>query len=445
MAVQDERIRKSLRYSIFDGTFSALMIGFGESFFVPFALFLRANSIQIGVLSSLPQTLGSVLQIFSSTLIRFFGSRKKLVATAALLQGLMYIPVTFVFFFGTLRIYLLIGFVCLYWIFGMMLSPAWNSWMGDLTAERERGAYFGRRSKITGAASFFAFLTAGYILQKFGKDTSAQYGGFVVIFLFACISRIISSVYLWKEFEPEFAERRKPESGFVTFVRKARFGNYGLFALYLSLMNFSVYLSAPFFTPYLLNDLKFSYWSFTIINAAAIIVKVFSIPVWGKAADRFGAKRVLSLTGFLMPLVPLLWLFSGDFLYLILIQFYSGFIWGGFEISSFSFIFDATTPETRATDVAYYNTANGVALVAGAMIGSLLVRYNAVFWSKYLFVFAVSGLLRYLASALFIRKLREVREVEMIPYSRLFLKVISNMPTMGLVYQLIPFRRKQRE
>jgi len=32
----------------------------------------------------------------------------------------------------------------------------------------------------------------------------------------------------------------------------------------------------------------------------------------------------------------------------------------------------------------------------------------------------------------------------MIPYSRLFLKVISNMPTMGLGYQLIPFRRKQK-
>jgi MFS family permease len=143
-----------------------------------------------------------------------------------------------------------------------------------------------------------------------------------------------------------------------------------------------------------------------------------------------------------MPIVPLLWLFSGDVYYLILIQFYSGFIWGGFEISSFSFIFDTTTPQSRATDVAYYNAINGIALVTGALAGSLIARYNDLFWSKYLLIFGISGLLRYLASAVFIPRIREVREVEMIPYSRLFLKVISNMPTMGLVYQLIPFRRK---
>ena len=446
MPLQDEKIQKSLRYSIFDGAFSAAMIGFGESFFVPFALFLKATSIQIGVLSSLPQALGSLLQLFSGRLISFFGSRKRLVALAALLQGLMYIPVALVFFFGTFRVYHLILFICLYWIFGMILSPAWNSWMGDLTAERQRGAYFGRRSKITGTATFVAFLAAGYILQKSANGTSTQYGGFIIIFFLACVSRIVSSLYLWKQHEPEFIERRKPRigGGLLTFIRNARSGNYGLFALYLGLMNFSVYMAAPFFIPYMLNDLHLSYLTFTIVNAAAIIVKIFSIPVWGKAADRFGAKRVLSLTGFLMPLVPLLWLFSGDVLYLILIQFYSGFIWGGFEISSFNFIFDTTTPQSRATDVAYYNAINGIALVTGALAGSLIARYNAVFWSKYLLIFGMSGLLRYMASAFFIPRIREVREVEMIPYSRLFLKVISNMPTMGLVYQLIPFRGKRK-
>ena len=440
----DKKIQKSLRYSLFDGAFSAAMIGFGESFFVPFALFLKASSIQIGVLSSLPQALGSILQLFSARLIRFFGSRKRLVALAALLQGLMYIPVALVFFFGTFRVYHLILFTCLYWIFGLILSPAWNSWMGDLTSERQRGAYFGKRSKIIQTVTFAAFLSAGYILQKCSSDARTEYAGFVIIFLLACISRVVSSIYLWKEYEPEFIERRGPASDFVTFIRNARTGNYGLFALYLSLMNFSVYLAAPFFTPYMLNDLHLSYLTFTLINAASIIVKIFSIPVWGKAADRFGAKKVLSLTGFLMPVVPLLWLFSGNVYYLILIQFYSGFIWGGFEISSFSFIFDTTTPQSRATDVAYYNVINGIALVTGALAGSLIARYNDLFWSKYLLIFGVSGLLRYLVSAFFIPRIREVREVEMIPYARLFLKVISTMPTMGLVYQLIPFRRKQK-
>ena len=442
---KDYRIRKSLRYSIFDGAFAASMIGFGESFFVAFGLFLKATTLQVGLLSSLPQALGSMLQFFSNGLIRAFGSRKRLVVTAALLQGLMYVPVALVFFFGEFRVRHLILFACFYWAFGMILGPAWNSWMGDLVSEDRRGAYFGRRSKITGTATFAATLAAGYILQQHGGSIEKQYTGFVLIFLLALASRMISVLFLSKKYEPTYEVPREAEFGFLEFLRQARFRNYGLFVLYLGLMNFAVFMSAPFFTPYMLQDLRLSYLTFTMVNASAIIVKMLSMPVWGLAADRFGARRVLSLTGFLMPLVPVLWLLSGDVVWLMTIQAYAGFIWGGFEIASFSFIFDTTTPQKRATCVAYYNMINGLALISGALLGSAIARMNAVFWSKYLLVFLVSGLLRIVASLFFLPRLREVRAVETIGYSRLFLKVVTSMPTMGLVYGLIPFRKKREQ
>lgn len=442
---KDYRVRKSLRYSIFDGAFSASMIGFGESFLVAFGLFLNATTLQVGLLSSLPQALGSMLQFFSNGLIRVFGSRKRLVVTAALLQGLMYVPLTLVFFFGEFRVQHLILFACFYWAFGMILGPAWNSWMGDLVSEDRRGTYFGRRSNITGTATFAATLAAGYILQQYGGSIERQYTGFVLIFLLALASRMISVLFLSKKYEPLYEVPREAEFGFLEFLQQVRFRNYGIFVLYLGLMNFAVFMSVPFFTPYMLQDLHLSYLTFTMVNAAAIIVKMLSMPVWGHAADRFGARRVLSLTGFLMPVVPVLWLVSGEVAWLITIQAYAGFVWGGFEIASFSFIFDTTTPQKRATCVAYYNMINGLSLISGALIGSAIVRMNAVFWSKYLLVFLVSGFLRIVASIFFLPRLREVRTVETIGYSRLFLKVVTSMPTMGLIYGLIPFRRKREQ
>lgn len=438
-----DRLGKSLRYSVIDGAFSAAMIGFGESFFVAYALFMNASTFQVGLLTSLPLALGSVLQFFSNRLIRAFGSRKKIVVNAARFQGLMYAPVALVFFFGTGRVWHLVVIACLYWSFGMILGPAWNSWMGDLVREDQRGAYFGRRSKITGAATFSALLAGGYLLQQFeGGGQQTQHLGFALIFLLALSSRMVSAVFLSKKFEPAYAVPRDAEFGFLEFLKQARFRNYGLFVLYLGLMNFSVFLSAPFFTPYMLNDLHMSYMTFTAVNAAAIVVKVLSVPVWGRMTDRFGARRVLSLTGILMPVVPLLWLASGNTGWLIAIQAYSGFVWGGFEIASFSFIFDTTSSQKRATCVAYYNIINGVALIAGAMLGSVIVSSNAVFWSPYLLVFLLSGVLRLAASALFLPRIREVRIVETIGYSRLFMKVVTSMPTMGPVYALIPFRKK---
>src|SRR3989344_947001 len=200
----DERIRKSLRYSILDGAFYAAMVGFGETFFQAFAVFLKATNVQLGLLGSLPQTLGSVLQLFSNRLIKFFRTRKRLICTSVLLEALIFIPIALVFFFGTLRVYHLIFFVCLYWILGMVLVPAWSSWMGDLVDERRRGSYFGKRNRIAGLVSLASMLTGGYILERFSDGTEMQYIGFAVIFTIAMAARIVSLVYMTKKYEPRY-------------------------------------------------------------------------------------------------------------------------------------------------------------------------------------------------------------------------------------------------
>lgn len=438
----DEKIRKSLMYSILDGTFYSTMVGIGESFFSAFAVFLKANNIQLGLLGSLPQTLGSISQLFSNKLLKLFKSRKRFVCINAFLEALMYIPIILTFFFGKFRIYTLILFVCIYWIFGSILNPAWNSWVGDLVNEKKRGAYFGKRNKISGMASFISLLIGGFILQNFTNGVKTQYTGFVIIFILALIARIFSFIFLTKKYEPSYNVLPEAEFSFIEFLKKARFRNFGLFVFYLSLMNFSVYIAAPFFVAYMLYDLKLSYLGYTILIAIPLIVKYMSMPIWGKASDNYGTKKILSLTGFLMPLGPILWIFSSDFYYLGLVQAFSGFTWAGFEIASFNFIFDTTSPEKRATCVAYYNVLNGIGIIFGSLLGGMIVMYNNVFWSKYLLVFLISGILRYQISIIFIPKLKEAREIERIPYHKLFLKVISTMPTMGLVYDLIAFRKK---
>ncbi len=443
---EKEKIRKSLVYSILDGSFYSAMVGFGESFFSAFAIFLNATSMQLGLIGSLPQALGSISQLMSNRILEFFGnSRKRVICTAAFMTALLYIPIALVFFFGTFKVYHLILFICIYWILSAIISPAWNSWMGDLVDENKRGAYFGRRNKITGLVSFFALLAGGYILQHFGKGTKIEYYGFAAIFALAFISRIISFIYLSKKYEPTYVRVKSAEFSFLEFIKKARFTNYGLFVIYLSIMNFGVFLSGPFFAAYMLYDLKFSYMQFTVITATALIVKFLMMPIWGRACDRYGTKRVLALSGAIMPLSPILWIFSGSFWYLILIQIYSGFVWAGFEMASFNFIFDTTKPEKRATCVAYYNALIGMAIFAGAMLGGAIAKYNHLFWSSYLAVFLISGLIRYAASLVFLPKLREVRQVQNIGYRNLMLKIVTSMPTMGLMHGMITFTTEKEK
>ncbi|MCX6706839.1 MAG: MFS transporter, partial [Candidatus Woesearchaeota archaeon] len=199
-----ERVKRSLKYSIFDGSYYAAMVGFGESFFTAFAVFLKATNFQIGLIGSLPQALGAALQIFSNRLIHIFGSRKRLVCTLALLQGLMYIPVMLTFYFAKFSVFYLILFISLYMIFGSIINPAWSSWMGDLVDENKRGSYFGKRNKITGMVSFVTFVIAGFMLQNFSDGAMMQYAGFAMLFVVAFVSRIFSFVYLFKQYEPPY-------------------------------------------------------------------------------------------------------------------------------------------------------------------------------------------------------------------------------------------------
>ena len=141
----------------------------------------------------------------------------------------------------------------------------------------------------------------------------------------------------------------------------------------------------------MVKGLQLDYLLFTIITGAAAMVKFLSMPVCGKASDKFGTRKVLSLCGYLLPLVPLLWLFSSNIFYLGIIQAYSGFIWAGFELASFNFVFDSTKPQERTAGIAYLNMLNGVCIFAGSVIGGLLVKYNNVFWSKYFLVFLLRG------------------------------------------------------
>jgi len=440
----ESKIKKSLKYSIIDGSFYSAMVGFGESFFSAFATFLSFSTFQIGILGSLPQTLGSLIQLFSEKLLRLFNSRKKFVCTSAFLQALMYIPIALVFFFGKFSIPLLILFVSLYFIFGMIAGSAWSSWMGDMVSGEERGSYFSRRNTIAGSISFISLLLAGWTLQQFTSDLRTQYIGFATIFALALTFRIFSLIYLIKKFEPKYIPSKDDQTGFITFLKQAPSRGYGLFIIFLCLMNFSIYIAGPYFAAYMLYDLKLSYFSYTLLVASAVVSKYFAMPIWGKAVDRYGTKKVLTLSGVLMPFVPIPWIFSGNLGYLAVAQMFSGFAWAGFEIASFNFFFDTIIPQKRSKYMAYYNVLNGIALFAGAMVGGLLIKYNFLSWSDYYTAFLLSGILRYIIFFMFISRLREIRAVDHITYPKLLFHIVTTMTTRGLIYEAIMLRKKNK-
>lgn len=421
-----DRIKKSMRYSIIDGSFWSVMYGMGERYLSAFAVFLKATNMQIGLLASLPLLFGSIFQFFSVKLIDTFKSRKRFVVITALIQAFTWIPIIFVYYMGNLKVYFLILFAIFYFVSGLISSPAWNSWISDLVPPEQRGAYFAKRSKIIGLVILLATIAGGIVLQSFKDGMEKQYLGFFALFAFAFFARLLSAFFLNKKYEPPISKPEERDAfTFIEFIKQARFRNYGLFVIFLTIMNFSVYVAVPFFAAYMLYDLRLSYFAYMILISVSFLARYITLPVWGSLSDKYGNKKILGLNAYFIAVLPILWVFSKDFYYLFIINIISGIAWGGFELSTFNFVFDTTTPQKRPRCVAYYNVINGVMVFLGAAVGGWIIKYNPFFFSQYYPAFIASTVLRFATVSFFVSKLKEVKIVKEISYRRIFFKAMD--------------------
>lgn len=412
-----ETRKKSLDYSLKDGVAWSVNSGLGNSYITPYALAMNANEAQIGLLTSVPNLVANLAQIKTPKLMERM-SRKRITTNCVLLQALTWLPIAFVAFMflflginGVIAPMLVILFFTLLLTLGTFAAPAWSSWLGDLVPKGERGRFLGRRDAILSGAGILAMLLGGLFLDLFRR--SEVLFGFVALFLMAMAARLISWYFLRKQYEPKYTYKGEYYFTFSRFVRRMKDNNFGRFTVYVMLMMLVVNIAAPFFSVYMLQELKFSYFIFVAIILSASFTHMLGIPLWGKFSDKYGNLRPLRMCGLLVPLVPILWLFSTNPIYLIIVECFSGFIWAGFNLAATNFIYDAVSKQRRGICFAYFGALNGIGIFVGATLGGVFATYFKVgFMSTLLFLFLISGILRLAVSAAMLHKIKEVRKVE---------------------------------
>jgi MFS family permease len=183
-----------------------------------------------------------------------------------------------------------------------------------------------------------------------------------------------------------------------------------------------------------------------MVTAVMVITQFLTFRSWGRLSDRFGNKKILNLCGWGVCMVPVLWLFSPNLLYLMAIQAFGGFTWAGFSLAASNFIFDAVTPPKRARCVAYQGLINGFSVLAGSLGGGYLAGHLPQEWtigawiwkpsSVLLFIFLISGIMRLIAAAVFLPRFKEVRTVEPIRHRELIFRISQIRPIAGATFTL---------
>lgn len=374
----------------------------------------------MATLLSLPQLIGALFQIVSAHVLHILGNRKTVILIGVFGQALTWpmIAASGLWFDDGIA-WLIVG-VGAYFILGNFAHPAWVSLMGDLVYAETRGAFFGQRNRWMSIASFSALGLAGLLLHE-AERWQAEAVGFVAIFLAACVARLVSASYLVRMTEPADAAPSAAPFSLWQFARDGRKSHFGRFVVYTTLTHFAVAVSGPLITPYLLRDLDFSYGQFMCVAAAVVLAQFLTLAPWGRFCDTFGNRRALTLSGALLAIIPLFWLFTDNFYAILAIQLFAGACWAGFTLSMGNFIFDTVTPPRRALCAAIYSAGNAVGMFAGATLGAFLIRilphgitlgaFSFSWRSNMTVLFFISMCLRAAVSLTLRSTLKEVRDV----------------------------------
>lgn len=446
---------KSLDASLRDGVSHSVMLGAGETYLGVFGIFLQASTLQIGLLATLPLVFEAVAQWVSALALDRLRSRRAVIVVWALFQALLWLPVALLPYLlgpGSVAAVSLICLVILNHVAAGFIHPVWSSLIGDLVPIGIRGRFFGNRSRLTGMSSFVSLLLAGGVLHLF-QNAGMAAAGFLLIFTAAMLARFSSAYWMYRYDDPPYHVQPEEVFSFWQFLRRAPKSNFAKFVIFFAMTNFAVSFSSPYFALYMLRDLQLSYMEFTAVSGVAILFQFLTFRYWGGISDRFGNKKILNVCGWGIGIVPICWLFSTNLIYLCLIQVFAGLVWAGFNLAAANFIFDACSPPKRARCVAYRGIVTSVFVFAGSMVGGFAARMLPPAFSigpwhiahSLLLIFLISGLLRLLTAALFLRIFHEVREVEQIRSRELAYRVTHIKPIAGATFNIMTYFFRERK
>jgi MFS family permease len=431
------------RFGIREGACTAVMQGAGENYLTAFALTLHATTSQIGLLNSLPAFLGTFAQFGSVLWLRRFNRRHAVVVAGALAQAilwlpLMLLPLAFPEYGAGLVVFCAVPFV----VMGHFSIPAWNSLITDLIDPDRRGTYFARRGKVMSATSFIALVTGGLVLSAAEKLQTAWLG-FAGLFSIAAVARAAAAYYLHRLDDSEAPMTAHLHLRLRECVLAGRHGAFCRFLLFSGLMHFASLLAGPYFAVYLLRDLHLSYAEYSAWASAAIVGGFLALNGWGRIGDRFGNKKLLLITGFGIPVLPAFYLLTNEIWGLFVINALAGMVWSGFNLGLQNSVYDLVESEERAGAVAVSNGVIATSSFLGTMVGGWLSTvlvpdiaiggFEAHFASNLAVIFLISAVMRLAVAVIFIKPLKETREVQPVSHRELFQELPLIKPMMDVL------------
>lgn len=306
--------------------------------------------------------------------------------------------------------------------------------MSTLVEGRAREQYFARRAAVVQLMLLLSFVSAGLLL--FGAQTASVSAlwMFALLNLFGLTARLLSVTCL--ALQPDPMQEAVSAKSWIR-LRDAVKGSNWKIASYVAVLFFGAHTAVPFFTPYMLRELRMDYATYATLIAVPIAVRALCSPFLFVAAQRVGMRALFITSTGLIAVVALLWALFASFEALFLAQILSGLAWGMFEYASYQLLLQSSPEATRVEFLSLANAMAGAAQLSGALLGGILLMTDAI---GYQAVFLLSAGARALPVAFAFAVLPK----RLPTIARLVTRVVSVRPSGGTVERPIVTRETDK-
>ena len=395
--------RRNLRWFWADGLFAAASDAIPLTFLTLYLLAIGMSATQIGLLNSLTNLSAALVLLPGALMVERFGHRKELAVlfggTIArfLLIVLALLPLGLV---GKGLIWMVMAVSILRSIGGNLTFPAWMSLSADIVPIEGRGRYFASRNLVMSAASMLITYLAGEWITQSSSLAGYQFA-LTASFVFG-----MASTFSFNKIRDPRPDHRSTE----TFSLRSAITDLRTSPAFLALCavaaiwNFFINLSGPFFSVYMAEELHFTAAMIGMTAIVPGITRILTQRKAGELTDRFGARNIQALLMFLIPVLPIAWIFMRSYAGVLAIQAAAGVLWGTFELVSFNVLLGILPQNLQARYSAIYQIIVALAFSGGAIAGSTVLAL----WS-YPGVFITTTVGRLVAAVAFVIVLRSIK------------------------------------
>jgi MFS family permease len=424
-------IRRDLRIIFIEGIAYSVMVGIGETYLPAFVLAIGLGEVVSGLIATLPLVAGGILQLLTPWGVRLLGSYRRWVVICASVQASAFIPLVIGAWLGKIPVILVFLIGALYWASGMATGPAWNVWVEHLIPAKVRTNYFARRSSATNLGILAGLLSGGFILDN-ASDGSGRVFAFTLLFSIAGLSRFTSAVLLRSQHQPDFIPMPQEPRETLDLIRKLPAQPGSPLLIYMLAVTFTSTIASPYFTAYMLRSLKLSYAAYMFLFVTSLMTKVIALPFFGRLASRFGLKWLLQAAWLGIAAVPVLWLISHSYFYLVGLQILAGAAWGAHEYVTLLLLFEMIDVKNRGALLTAYNFGFALASAAGSLLGGFMFKMFGGGTLGYYVIFGLSSAARSVCLAFLVR-IPGVR----IPLLPVVFRSIAARPAAGMLLRPI--------